>query len=71
MALTTLNLSYSGSYHGRELKMRTGGTIILLRRNGEWKIRHEHWSRLSGSHTDILEGMETSGRFLRKVRTKV
>ncbi len=71
VALATLNLSYEGSYQGRELKMRSGGTIILLRRNGEWKIRHEHWSRLSGSHTDILEGMETSRRFLSKARAKV
>lgn len=70
VALTTLNLSYSGTYRGRELKMRSGGTIILLRKNGEWKIRHEHWSRLSGNHTDILEGVETSSAsFLGKSRS--
>jgi ParB/RepB/Spo0J family partition protein len=61
LALVTLTLSYSGLFRGRPLKMRAGGTIILLRRkNEEWKIRHEHWSRLSGTHTDLLESVETA-----------
>jgi ParB/RepB/Spo0J family partition protein len=59
VALVTLTLSYSGLFHGRPLKMRAGGTIILLKKNEEWKIRHEHWSRLSGTHTDLLESVET------------
>jgi ParB family transcriptional regulator, chromosome partitioning protein len=58
VAFATLTLSYSGSFRGRQLRMRAGGTIILVHKNAKWKIRHEHWSRLSGNHTDILESLE-------------
>jgi ParB family transcriptional regulator, chromosome partitioning protein len=66
VALATMTLNYSGTYHGRQLKMRSGGSVLLLKRNGEWKIRHEHWSRLSGNHTDLLEETEATGRSLTK-----
>ncbi len=62
VAFATLTLSYSGSFYDRQIKMRAGGTIILVRKGGKWKIRHEHWSRLSGNHTDILESTETDSR---------
>jgi ParB family transcriptional regulator, chromosome partitioning protein len=66
VAFATLTLSYSGTFHDRQIKMRAGGTIILVRKSGKWKIRHEHWSRLSGNHTDILESTETDSRIIRE-----
>jgi ParB/RepB/Spo0J family partition protein len=66
VAFVTLTLSYSGSFHDRQIKMLAGGTIILVRKSAKWKIRHEHWSRLSGNHTDILESTETDSRIARE-----
>ncbi|MGI0078109.1 MAG: ParB/RepB/Spo0J family partition protein [Nitrososphaerales archaeon] len=67
MALSTLTVSYSGLLQGRELKMRAGGTIISIKRDGEWKIRHEHWSRLSGNYPDILQNRQTSRKIVSQI----
>jgi ParB family transcriptional regulator, chromosome partitioning protein len=45
-ALGTLTVSYSGRYRGRPFKTDLRGTVVLTARREDWKILHEHWSRL-------------------------
>jgi ParB family transcriptional regulator, chromosome partitioning protein len=45
-ALATLRVSYLGRYKCRPFKMDIRGTVVLIAKDGEWKILHEHWSRL-------------------------
>jgi ParB/RepB/Spo0J family partition protein len=46
VALTTLDICYTGIAQGEHLRLRAGGTIVLVNKNGQWKILHEHWSNL-------------------------
>jgi ParB family chromosome partitioning protein len=46
VAIATLSVRYSGTILGRPLKMKSRGTVVLVKKKGTWKIFHEHWSRL-------------------------
>ena len=51
-ALATFTLSYEGVYiysytfEGRPFSMQVRCTAVLVREGGEWKILHEHYSRM-------------------------
>ena len=55
-ALATFTLTYEGMYiysytfEGREFRMRTRCTVVLLREGSEWKIVHEHYSPISNDY---------------------
>lgn len=45
-ALVTLTACYEGTFTDTSVNFRARGTMILVERDGIWKIFHEHWSNL-------------------------
>ena len=50
VALATLIVDYSGIYRKEQFRMRSRGTVVLLKKENNWKIYHEHWSAGSSTH---------------------
>jgi len=56
VAVAAFNLSYEGVYiysytfEGRPFSMHVRCTAILVKEDGEWKILHEHYSRIPAEH---------------------
>ncbi len=52
VALATFTLSYEGVYiysytfEGKPFTMQVRCTVVLVKENGEWRILHEHYSRM-------------------------
>ncbi len=44
VGLATLIVDYSGIYRKGQFRMRSRGTVVLLKRKNIWRIFHEHWS---------------------------
>lgn len=44
MALYTSESTSTGEYRDREINSRGAETLVLLRTEAGWKIRHIHWS---------------------------
>jgi ParB family transcriptional regulator, chromosome partitioning protein len=48
-ALATLYVDYGDKLNGDKHFMTTRGTVIFLRIQNDWKVLHEHWSRLESA----------------------
>jgi len=48
-AVATFIVHYSGTYMGRRFDRNVRGTMVLIKKDLQWKIVHEHWSRLEGA----------------------
>ncbi|MEM1994922.1 MAG: nuclear transport factor 2 family protein [Nitrososphaerales archaeon] len=58
-AWATFYLSYAGVIRDMEFAIKSRATVILVKTQGEWKIVHEHYSRIPGLEpTDLLRGAE-------------
>lgn len=46
-AVASFIISYQGTIRDRSFKIRSRVTAFLVKKDGEWKLVHEHWSRFS------------------------
>jgi ParB family chromosome partitioning protein len=53
IALATLIVSYSGTLSGEPFKMDARGTVVLINKDSQWKILHEHWSPLGEKNSKV------------------
>lgn len=56
VALATLSVIYSGKYFRKLRKIMLRGTVVLCKKDGVWKILHEHWSRQDVEKSPSQEG---------------
>jgi ketosteroid isomerase-like protein len=47
LAIATFNIHYSGLMRGKTFEVNSRVTTILMRQDSEWKIIHEHYSRMT------------------------
>jgi ketosteroid isomerase-like protein len=46
VALASFMIQYQGTIRNRRFDMRSRVTAVFVKRDGEWKLLHEHWSSL-------------------------
>ncbi len=44
-AVASFIINYNGQIRNRKFYIRSRVSVFLIKRNDEWKIVHEHWSR--------------------------
>lgn len=48
-AIASFNIHYQGKIRDMDFNIRSRVSVVLLKKVNDWKIVHEHWSRISQS----------------------
>jgi ketosteroid isomerase-like protein len=48
-AVASFIINYNGQMRNRKFYIKSRVSVFLIRKNGEWRIVHEHWSRFPES----------------------
>ena len=69
VGLATLIVDYSGIYRKEQFRMRSRGTMVLLKRENAWRIFHEHWSAGSSTYAELDKAPYPDGKRKRESGT--